>query len=109
MNEKLLSPDKNGELAEKAGEIKALMKKFDSRVQKPKISSFLDEPERKVIESTYGNLIYVLAKPGNGKLFEADDGETVIVYARESGYALAMVEGSSIGGWMNEKFLVDEY
>lgn len=107
MNERLLSFDEFGELAAKAEEIRDVMKKFDSRVQKPKAASFLDEPERRVIESTYGKLIYVLAKPGEGRLFEADDGEEVIVYARESGYALAIVDGTSIGGWMNEKYLVD--
>ena len=86
--------------------VSELMKKFDSRVQKPKQSSLLDEPETMTVTSKYGNLIYALAKPGGGeKLFEVDEGSTVIVYAKQSGYALGLVKGTSIGGWMNEKLL----
>ena len=84
-----------------------LMKMFDSRVEKPKKSSILDEPESAKVSSKYGKLIYVYSRPLIGKkLFEAKEGAAVTVYARQSGYALGIVDGTSIGGWMKENYLV---
>jgi lysylphosphatidylglycerol synthetase-like protein (DUF2156 family) len=86
--------------------IEELREIFDSRVEMPKKSSLLVEPEKMIIKSRDGQMIYVLSGlRGGEKIFKAEDGATVIVYARESGYALAMVEGTSIGGWMNEQYL----
>ena len=87
--------------------INDIMKKFDSRVQRPKKSSILDEPETVYVRSNYGNCIYVRSKPDKNskKLFKADEGKAVIVYARESGFALGLVKGTSIGGWRSENLL----
>ncbi len=84
-----------------------LMEMFDGRVKKPKESSILEAPEYATVRSKNGNLIYVLSAPKTGeKLFEADEGATVTVYARQSGYALGIVDGTPIGGWMKENNLV---
>lgn len=91
--------------------VSEIMQKFDSRVQKPKSSSILDRPETVYVQSTYGNCIYVYSRPNkNGsKLFRADEGKAVTVYARESGFALGIVKGTSIGGWMREELLSQAY
>ena len=86
----------------------ALMKRFDSRVVRPKAASVLDEPVRMTVRSRYGNLIYVYSSPSGTVLSSAKEGSSVIVYARQNGYALGLVENTVIGGWMSEKLLVDE-
>ncbi len=84
-----------------------LMKMFDGRVKKPKESSILDEPESAVVKSKNGNMIYILSAPKTGKtLFEAKEGAAVTIYARQNGYALGIVDGTPIGGWMNEKYML---
>ncbi len=91
--------------------VSEIMEKFDSRVRAPKSTSVLAQPETAYVKSTYGNSIYVFNIPnGNGRLlFRANEGATVTVYARESGFALGLVEGTSIGGWMSEYFLAESY
>ena len=79
-----------------------LMKMFDSSVQKPKKNTILDEPMTATVVSTYGNYIYVYTAPNGKKLYEAQDAATVIVYARQNGWALGIVENTRIGGWMPE-------
>lgn len=85
--------------------VKEVMELFDSRVQHPHASCILVEPETVTVEASRGKLIYALSKPGSGKLFDIEDGSSVIIYARQEGFALGLVEGTSIGGWMNELFL----
>ncbi|MBR0353409.1 MAG: SH3 domain-containing protein [Oscillospiraceae bacterium] len=91
--------------------VSEIMQKFDSRVQKPKSSSVLDRPETVYVQSTYGNCIYVYSGPSktSSKLFRADEGKAVTVYARQSGFALGIVKGTSIGGWMREELLSRAY
>ncbi len=110
MNELLLTADyRNYTETAVEGEslsLSDIMGKFDNGIQKPKNDAVLDESEAMVVNSKHGNFIYILTAPKTGKkILKAMEGETVIVYARQNGYALAMVEGTSIGGWMNESLL----
>ncbi len=91
--------------------VSEIMQKFDSRVQAPKSSSVLEKPETVYVQSTYGYCIYVYRRPNknSSRLFRADEGKAVTVYARESGFALGIVEGTSIGGWMREDLLSQAY
>ena len=88
--------------------IPALMKRFETGVARPKAASVLDEPVRMTVRSRYGNLIYVYSSPSGSVLSSAKEGSSVIVYARQNGYALGLVENTVIGGWMSEKLLVEE-
>ncbi len=86
--------------------VKEVMKKFDSSVQKPKQASVLDEPVEMTVVSKNGKFIYAMSKPRNGKeMGKAKEDKTVIVYAKQGGYALGIVKGTSIGGWMDEWYL----
>ena len=110
MNELLLTADyRNYTEIAVEGEslsLSEIMDKFDNAIQKPKNNAVLDESEAMVVNSKHGNFIYVLTAPKTGKkILKALEGATVVVYARQNGYALAMVEGTSIGGWMNESLL----
>ena len=78
--------------------IPALMRRFDSRVAKPREASILDEPVKMTVRSRFGNLIYVCSSPSGVVLNNAPEGASVIVYARQSGYALGLVENTVIGG-----------
>ena len=91
--------------------VSEIMQHFDSRVQAPRSTSVLEEPETVYVQSTYGYCIYVYTRPNMNsiRLFRADEGKAVTVYARESGFALGIVEGTSIGGWMREDLLGREY
>ena len=91
--------------------VSEIMQKFDSRVQAPKSSSVLEKPETVYVQSTYGYCIYVYSRPNknSSRLFRADEGKAVTVYARESGFALGIVKGTSIGGWMREELLSQAY
>ncbi len=86
--------------------VKEVMKKFDSSVQKPKQVSILDEPDEMTVTSKNGKFIYAMSKPRNGReIGKAKEDKTVIVYAKQGGYALGIVKGTSIGGWMDELYL----
>lgn len=86
--------------------VKEIMKKFDKSVQKPRQVSVLEEPVEMTVASKNGNYINVMSKPRNGKaLGKAKEDKTVIVYAKQGGYALGVVKGTSIGGWMDELYL----
>ena len=86
--------------------LEEIMDKFDTSVKEPKKSAILDESEAMVVKSKHGHYINVMSAPKNGKeLQKAKDGKTVYVYARQGGYALAIVRGTSIGGWMDETLL----
>ena len=86
--------------------VKEIMKKFDKSVQKPRQASVLEEPVEMTVASKNGNYINVMSKPRNGKaLGKAKEDKTVIVYAKQGGYALGVVKGTSIGGWMDELYL----
>lgn len=83
-----------------------IMDKFDPSVQEPKKASILDESEEMVVKAKHGHFINVMSAPKGGKeIQKAKDGKTVYVYARQNGYALAIVRGTSIGGWMDENLL----
>ena len=89
--------------------VKEVMKKFDKSVQKPRQASILDEPVEMQVASKNGNYINVMSKPRNGKaLGKAKEDKTVVVYAKQGGYALGVVKGTSIGGWMDELYLIWE-
>lgn len=86
--------------------VKEIMKKFDKSVQKPRQVSVLEEPVEMTVVSKNGNYINVMSKPRNGKaLGKAKEDKTVIVYAKQGGFALGVVKGTSIGGWMDELYL----
>lgn len=103
----LLSSASPVSFADEGSVIPALMKRFDSRVTRPKAASVLDEPARMAVRSRYGNLIYVYSSPSGSVISSAKEGSSVIVYARQNGYALGLVENTIVGGWMSEKLLVE--
>ena len=81
--------------------VSQIMGKFDNGIQKPKESSLLEIADERFLTSKHGNLVYLYTAPTSGKrILEAPDGATVVVYAEQGGYALIMVEGTSIGGWV---------
>ena len=87
--------------------VSQLMELFDENVAAPKEKYILDEPETMMVRSAHGNFIYVLSMPGGGKkLSKAEEGTVVTVYARQGGYSLGIVEETSAGGWMRDKYLV---
>lgn len=108
MKEKLLVPENDeasGNGIEREKRIEELMQSFNSSVQAPKKASLLDEPVKMKVSAKYGNVVYVMAKLGTGRLCDAPDGTIVNVYARQKGFALALAEDASIGGWISEKLL----
>lgn len=95
----------NGEI----GSIDELMGFFNRRVQRPKESSLLAEPEKMFVLTDYGYSLPVLPRPGTGNcIMQVPDRSPVTVYARESGYALATVDDGTGGGWMKESCLVPD-
>ncbi len=108
MKEKLLVPEDDeatGNGIERDARIDEIMMDFNSGVQRPKKACLLDEPVKMQINAKYGRVVVVMSRIGTGKLFEAEHGSTMTVYARQNGWALAMSEDGTIGGWVNEKFL----
>ena len=87
-----------------------VMKKFSGGVKKPKETCLLDNPVEMTVASEHGNFIYTYSSPRTGKrLGKAEEGATVVVYAKQGGYALGLVKGTSIGGWMDELKLEGGY
>ena len=89
-----------------ASGLDALMEKFDARVQKPKESSLLAEPEEMIVVAPYRNSICALSKTGSGVILsQVPEGASVTVYARQNGWALGLTEDGAVGGWMNGNYL----
>lgn len=96
----------SGNGKERETRIDELMQGFSSLVQRPKKASLLDEPVEMRVRGIRSRMVYVMARVANIRIGEAPDGESVTVYARQNGWALVKSADGTIGGWINEKFLV---
>lgn len=94
-----------------SSDISEIMENFVSGVKKPSAKYVLDEPEEMVVKTKYGNLGYILTSPSSkaNKLGTVDEAEWVTVFAKQSGYALAVVDSNGTGGWIKLDILDDEY
>lgn len=88
-------------------DVAAFMRYFESSIQKPKTSSVLDEPVKMTVRARNSDYIYVYASPDGLAFTTVPEGSEVIVYAKQNGYVLGLVENTVIGGWMSEKRMVE--
>lgn len=96
----------SGNGKEREARIDELMQSFSALVQRPKKASLLDEPVKMQVRSIHGRMVYVMARVANSRIGAVPDGESVTVYARQNGWALVKSADGTIGGWINENFLV---
>ena len=88
-----------------------IMDRLPSGVTQPRKQSWLDESRTMYVASKYGNIIYIMTAPkkNSAKLGEVKEAESVTVYAIQKDYALAFVDSTGEGGWLNMELLIDDY
>ncbi len=94
--------------AESSTDVSVLMDRFEHYVSKPKAESVLEEPVHMTVRARNGRFIYVLSSPNGYAISSAAEGASIIVYARQDGFALGLVENTLIGGWMSESRLEED-
>ena len=89
------------------GDVAALMNYFENGIRRPNAKDMLEEPVHMTVRSRNGNYIYVLSAPNGYAVSSAAEGASVVVYAKQNGFVLGLVENSLVGGWMSENRLVE--
>ena len=89
-------------------DVAALMKRFENCIRKPKSEDILEEPVHMTVRSRNGNYIYVLSAPNGYAINSVAEGTSIVVYAKQNGFVLGLVENSLIGGWISENRLADD-